>query len=191
MANEKQPDEKMRRREFVRSGMRTVAALAVGSLAGAAAVRAKADEYVWQIDPDKCTQCGRCATDCVLRPSAVKCFHTHGVCGYCDLCGGFHIPTVTDPDTPAEQQLCPTAALERKWIEGPYFEYSIKEDLCIGCALCVQGCEAFGNGSLYMQVQHELCDNCNECAIAVACPADAFVRIPVKQAYLLRRRLKK
>jgi electron transport complex protein RnfB len=50
----------------------------------------------------------------------------------------------------------------------------------------VKGCSAFGNGSLYLQVWHERCENCNECAIAVACPSRAFVRVPASRPYLLK-----
>ena len=47
-------------------------------------------------------------------------------------------------------------------------EYIIDEELCIGCAKCVKGCAAFGNGSLHLQVRHDRCLNCNECTIATA-----------------------
>lgn len=141
---------------------------------------------VWQIDPDKCTQCGRCATHCVLTPSAVKCFHSYSICGYCDLCGGYLRPDAKGRNTGAENQLCPTAALKRKFIENPYYQYTVDEKLCIGCGKCVKGCDMFGNGSLYLQVKHDLCVNCNECAIARACPSDAFRRVPVSDPYLLK-----
>jgi len=35
-----------------------------------------------------------------------------------------------------------------------------------------------------LQVRHDLCDNCNECAIARNCPAEAFVRVPAKTPYI-------
>jgi electron transport complex protein RnfB len=44
----------------------------------------------------------------------------------------------------------------------------------------------FGNGSLYLQVSHDRCLNCNICAISIECPARAFVQVPVSQPYLLR-----
>ncbi len=44
----------------------------------------------------------------------------------------------------------------------------------------------FGNSSLYLQADHARCLNCNQCAIARACPAAAFVRIPSARAYLLK-----
>lgn len=143
-------------------------------------------DTVWQLDPDKCIQCGRCATACVLTPSAVKCVHTYAICGYCDLCSGYYVEKASKLDTAAENQLCPTAAIKRTFIEDPYFEYTIIEDRCIGCAKCVKGCDAFGNGSLFLQIRHDRCTNCNSCAIAEVCPADAFRRVPVEKAYLLK-----
>ena len=69
-------------------------------------------------------------------------------------------------------------------------EYVVDEDLCIGCGKCVEGCARFGNGSLYLQVKHDLCANCNECEIARGCPANAFQRVPAEDAYLLKTRQK-
>ena len=88
------------------------------------------------------------------------------MCGYCDLCGGYLRQGVKTISTGAENQLCPTGAITRKFVEEPYFEYTINKDLCDGCAKCVKGCGDFGNGSLYMQIRHDLCVNCNDCSIA-------------------------
>ena len=140
--------------------------------------------FVWQIDPTKCTQCGRCATECVINPSAVKCVHAFKMCGYCKLCFGYFQPGAAKLDEGAENQLCPTGAIDRRFIEEPYFQYEIEEDLCIGCAKCVKGCNAFGNGSLFLQVRHDICLNCNECAIAKACPSMAFKRVPSDTPYI-------
>jgi electron transport complex protein RnfB len=93
---------------------------------------------------------------------------------------------VKNVDSAAENQLCPTSAIVRTFVEDPYYEYTIDEDLCIGCGVCVKGCASFGNGSLYLQVKHDLCVNCNECAIARACPAHAFRRVPADQPYILK-----
>lgn len=171
------------RREFIQSGVRLSLALALGSVSGLALSKVVKDDYVWQIDPFECTQCGRCATECVMSPSAVKCVHAYDLCGYCDLCGGYFKPDANQLSTAAENQLCPTAAIERKFIEEPYFEYIINEDLCIGCAKCVEGCTAFGNGSLHLQIIHDICLNCNECSIARVCPSNAIKRVPASQAY--------
>lgn len=159
--------------------------LALGSVAGAMTGSAK-DSTWYQIDPQLCTRCGLCATECVLQTSAVKCVHTYAMCGYCELCTGFFIPGAPELNEGAENQLCPTAAIDREFIEEPYFAYNIIEDKCIGCAKCVDGCDRFGNGSLYLQIKHELCQHCNECAIALACPANAIRRVSSKYPYLLK-----
>lgn len=177
------------RRAFLAHGLRGLALLATGGAAGAV-VHAGQPDTVWQIDPDKCTQCGKCATHCVLRPSAVKCVHAYARCGYCKLCFGF-FESETLPEeiagTGAEFQRCPTDAIKRTFIEDPYFEYTIDEPRCIGCGLCVRGCAAYGNGSLFLQIRHDRCVNCNQCAIATACPAGAIRRVPAAHPYLLKR----
>ncbi|MFA6174832.1 MAG: hypothetical protein WC701_14315, partial [Kiritimatiellales bacterium] len=104
----------------------------------------------------------------------------------CDLCGGYLRPDAKERNTGAENQLCPTAALCRQFIEKPYYQYTVDEKLCIGCGKCVKGCGMFGNGSLYLQVKHNICVNCNECSIARACPSDAFRRVPASDPYLLK-----
>jgi electron transport complex protein RnfB len=163
-------------------------ALSLGTLglAGTAFGISRRTEYVWQIDPFKCIQCGRCATNCVLDESAVKCVHDMTMCGYCKICTGFLWPGYAEVNEGAENQLCPVNAIERKYIEGPYFEYTIDESLCVGCGQCVKGCSAFGNGSLYLQVRHDRCLNCNECSIARECPSNAFIRLPVKRPYVIK-----
>ena len=174
------------RREFIQDGARLTLALALGGIGGLSLSKVVKDDYVWQIDPFLCTQCGRCATECVMEPSAVKCVHAYDLCGYCDLCGGYLKPDANARTTAAENQLCPTAAIERKFIEDPYFEYTINEDLCIGCAKCVKGCTAFGNGSLHLQIMHHICVNCNECSIARVCPSDAISRVKSSEAYKVK-----
>lgn len=178
--------KKYDRREFLTNSGRFVLGFGALGLAGLAARNSMGGQMVWQIDPFKCTFCGRCATHCVLSESAVKCVHAYDLCGYCDLCGGYYKPGVTNLNTGAENMLCPTAAIERKFIEEPYFEYEIKEDLCIGCAKCVAGCTSFGNGSLHLQIRYDRCVDCNECAIARVCPSDAISRVPANQPYLIK-----
>jgi Na+-translocating ferredoxin:NAD+ oxidoreductase subunit B len=133
-------------------------------------------------------QCGRCATNCVLNPSAVKCVHAYAMCGYCKLCFGYFQPGASTLSADAENQLCPTGAIRRRFVEDPYFQYTIDEPLCIGCGKCVKGCGSFGNGSLFLQVRHDLCVNCNECSIARGCPVQAYRRVPADQPYLLKGR---
>ena len=121
-----------------------------------------------------------------LQKTKKKCFHANRVCGYCDLCGGYYRPSVKDLNTAAENQLCPTGAITRKFVEEPYFEYTIDESLCTGCGKCVKGCTSFGNGSLFLQIQQDLCQNCNECQIARTCPSDAIKRVSYNEAYQLK-----
>jgi electron transport complex protein RnfB len=179
-------DNNNTRRSFLRTAVRSVAGLTLAGVAYATGRRLQRTNTVWQLDPNKCVQCGRCATECVLEPSAVKCVHAYDVCGYCDLCGGYHQPNAKVTDTAAENQLCPTGAIIRSFVEDPYYEYTIDESLCVGCAKCVKGCGSFGNGSLFLQVRHDICVNCNDCTIARACPANAFTRLPAKHPYLLK-----
>lgn len=178
----------MDRRKFLKKCGTLIASGAVLGVGGVLATKAKGGnaDLFWQIDHELCTQCGRCETDCVLPISAVKCFHANKVCGYCDLCGGYYRSNVKDLNTAAENMMCPTGAITRKFVEEPYFEYTIDENLCNGCGKCVKGCGSFGNGSLYLQIQQDLCLNCNECKISKVCVADAIKRVPKDKAYKLK-----
>ena len=182
-ANDK---KELTRRDLLGRSLRGACVVGLGGAVGVLADRGQAGEMLWQIDPAKCTRCGKCATECVLEISAVKCIHAYAMCGYCDLCTGYFEPDPSDLNTGAENILCPTGALIRSFIEDPYYEYEIDEELCIGCAKCVEGCSLFGNGSLYLQVRHNRCLNCNECSIAAACPAQAFRRVPASQPYIVK-----
>ena len=184
-------EQQKNRRGFLVDGIR-VAAVAIGGTMGGflAGRRSHAADTRWQIDPDECVACGNCATYCVLDESAVKCVQCFDMCGYCDICTGYFDPNYKKLDTGAENQLCPTDAVIRTHIEGKagqnFYEYTIDVDACIGCGKCVKGC-ALMNGSLYLQVMHDRCVNCNECAIAVACPTEAFVKVPQAKPYRLKR----
>lgn len=179
-------DKKYNRREFIQNSMRITLGLAVAGLGGLTLMRSGKENWVWQIDPFTCTQCGRCATTCVMSPSAVKCVQAYDLCGYCDLCTGYFKSGVKDLNTGAENLLCPTSAISRKFIEEPYFQFDIIEDLCIGCGKCVKGCTSFGNGSFILQIRHDRCQNCNECAIARMCPSDAITRVPANKPYMIK-----
>jgi electron transport complex protein RnfB len=177
------------RRAFLADWLRVAGAIGIGGALSALAVRkGRSGKLVWQLDPAKCIACGNCATHCVLDESAVKCVHSFGMCGYCDLCTGYFRPAPPALNSAAENQLCPTGAIKRSFVEDPYFEYTIDERLCIGCGKCVKGCNAFGNGSIYLQVRHDRCLGCNECAIAAACPSQAYRRVPADDPYLLKIR---
>lgn len=174
------------RRKFLRMGLQGIAGAATIGVGAGLFMNSGQEKLVWQLNPEKCIQCEKCAVNCVLPQSAVKCIHTYAMCGYCDLCSGYLRPGTSIRDTGAESAICPTGAIKRTFIEDPYFEYQIDHELCIGCGRCVKGCDAFGNGSLYLQVQRELCVDCNECSIARSCPSQAYERIPATQAYILR-----
>jgi electron transport complex protein RnfB len=174
------------RRRFFRDGGRVAGLTGLGTLVGVLGARSAGRTTVWQIDPAKCLRCDQCATACVLPQSAVKCVQKYEICGYCKLCTGYFIPNPPDLSTAAENQVCPTAAIKRRFIEDPYYEYTIDEKLCIGCAKCVEGCTRFGNGSFFLQVRHDRCVNCNECAIAKVCPGDAFRRVTLDHPYKLK-----
>ena len=179
------------RREFIANGLRIAGVVSVGTLGGfLAGRRGQASENRWQIDPDKCVACGNCATYCVLDESAVKCVQCFDMCGYCNRCTGYYtLDGLDSRDTAAEDLLCPTEAIIRTFVEGKagqnFYEYTIDTEACIGCAMCVKGC-ALMNGSLYLQVMHDRCVNCNECAIAVACPSDAFVNVSSDKPYRMK-----
>jgi electron transport complex protein RnfB len=187
--------DKQNRRKFLNTAVRGVIFGGIAVVTGDLLFRqgaplfgknSKSGPMVWQLDPAKCIQCGRCATNCVKTPSAVRCTHAYSMCGYCNLCSGYFKPGTKTLDTGGEKQLCPTSAIKRNFVEDPFYEYTIEEALCIGCGKCVKGCGAFGNGSLQLQVRHHLCDNCNDCAIARSCPADAFTRVPLSDPYMLK-----
>lgn len=179
--------KRVSRKQFIKTVLKGAVLFILGGVFfGRASRMLTRGGQVWQIDPEKCVKCGRCATACVLAPSAVKCVHQYDMCGYCDLCFGYFQPGARKLTEAAENQLCPTHAIKRNFIEEPYFEYTIDESLCIGCGKCVKGCNLFGNGSLYLQVRHDRCKNCNECSIAMVCPGEAFIRVPASKGYAKR-----
>ena len=187
---EEQKNKSGTRRDFLKTAGRFIVASPVLALPVILARKTDGKGYVWQIDPYKCTSCELCRTTCVMTPSAVKSTNAFPMCGYCDFCPGFLRQGAKTFNTAAENQLCPTGAIKRKFIEEPYFEYTIDEALCDGCSKCVKACADFGNGSLYLQIMHNLCINCNQCAIARKCPSDAVIRVPSSEPYV-RKELKK
>lgn len=176
------------RREFLRNGLRLLGLAAVGGVLTGIGSRTLASPTVWQIDPAKCVFCGQCATACVLTPSAAKCVHAYAMCGYCNLCFGYYRDQRSDNGVGAENLRCPTDAIERTFVDDPYYQYVINEEKCIGCSLCVKGCTAYGNGSLFLQIRHDRCVNCNQCSIATICPSQAIIRIPAAKPYIIKTR---
>ena len=147
------------RRRFLMDSLRVAGVVTLGTGMGfLAGSKGRATETRWQIDPDKCVGCGKCAINCVLDESAVKCVQCFDMCGYCDICTGYLATQYQQVDTAAENQLCPTDAIVRTLIEEKagqrFYEYTIEVAQCIGCGVCVKGC-ALMNGSLYLQVMHD------------------------------------
>jgi len=175
--------DSVNRRDFIRKSLHIFSGFSIGGLAGFLFSKSSTEEMVWQLDPSICVQCEKCSVNCVLPQSSVKCVHSYSMCGYCS---GYLQPGAKSRDTGAENQLCPSGAITRTFVEEPYFEYTVDEELCIGCGKCVKGCISFGNGSLYLQNRHDRCLNCNQCSIARLCPSQAWKRVPASRPYILR-----
>ena len=64
----------IRRKEFLQMCGSVIAGGAVLAAGAKLATKTKGkqSDVFWQIDPARCTQCGRCETDCVLPVSAVS-----------------------------------------------------------------------------------------------------------------------
>jgi electron transport complex protein RnfB len=174
------------RRQFIDRSARVVCWLGLGSAAGLLTRRAAADT-VYQVDPLKCTACDLCRTSCVISHSAVKAVNDFDRCGYCMLCPAYYDVT-SKPDARGipSGKVCPRDALKRRVVgavdpddpNNNYYEYTIDEALCDGCGKCIKACKApAGNGSLRLEIRYDRCLECNSCAIAVACPDVAILRV--------------
>jgi len=180
--------EKSTRRQFIDRSCRILGFAAIGGAAGLLSHRASSNA-VYQVDPGKCTACDLCRTSCVLSLSAVKAVNQFDKCGYCMLCPAyFDISSAPNEKAIPSGKVCPQDALKRRVVgrvdeEDPnnnYYEYTIDETLCDGCGKCVKACKPpMGNGSLRLEIRYARCVECNECAIQIACPDRAIVRIPV------------
>ncbi|MFQ5807348.1 MAG: 4Fe-4S binding protein [Phycisphaerae bacterium] len=188
-------NERPTRREVLGHAVRGATVIGLGGVAGYLSQKAGA-EGTWQIDCEKCVNsrlgavgvdfCELCATTCVLALSAVRAVNDYSKCGRCYICPAyFDIKSAVDEEGLPSQKLCPRDAIERKPIgyidpDDPannFYEYIIDETLCNGCGKCVLACkEPAGLSSIRLEVRHDLCLDCNRCAIAIACPDEAYER---------------
>jgi electron transport complex protein RnfB len=183
--------EKSTRRRFIEGSCRVLGLATLGGAAGLLTERASATA-VYQVDPNKCKTCDLCRTSCVLSLSAVKAVNDFEKCGYCMLCPAF-MDVMSKPDEKGVPtgKVCPQDALKRKVVgkvdaddpNNNYYEYVVDEARCDGCGKCVKAClPPAGNGSLRLEIRYSRCVECNECAIRIACPDSAIVRVSVPGA---------
>ncbi len=180
--------ERSTRRQFFDRSFRIVGFAGIGAAAGLLTRRASGNA-VFQVDPLKCTACDLCRTSCVLSLSAVKAVNDFDKCGYCMLCPAYYDVTSQPDDRGVPSgKVCPQDALKRRVVgkydaEDPnnnYYEYVVDETRCDGCGKCVKACKApAGNGSLRLEIRYARCVECNECAIQIACPDSAIVRVAI------------
>jgi len=159
------------RRVFLLRAARGVGGVALAGGAGALFLRADGVQ-LHQIDAAGCTACGLCETECVCKPSAVKCVNDFAKCGYCEFCYGYyyHAPASDDP----KNLVCAPGAIIRRKVGEVQYEYTIDEAKCNGCGKCVLLCRKFGNGSFRLEIRRDLCKECNRCAIGAVCPPTAI-----------------
>ncbi len=178
--------DKSTRRQFIDRSVRIIGFAGIAGAAGLLARRASSDA-VYQVDPFKCTACDLCRTSCVLSLSAVKAVNDFDKCGYCMLCPAYYdVTTYPDEKGIPTGKVCPQDALKRRVVgrvdeEDPnnnYSEYVVDETRCDGCGKCVKACKPpAGNGSLRLEIRYARCVECNECAILIACPDHAIIRL--------------
>ena len=188
-------NEEPTRRDVLKTVARGTGLIVLGG-AGAFLVRRAGADGTWRVDPGRCINirlgttgvaaCELCATSCVRPLSAVRAVNEFGDCGRCCICPAYYdVTSEVGPDGLPSRKLCPRDAIERKAIGevdpndplNNFYEYTIDKTKCNGCGKCVMGCkEPAGLGSIRLEVRHDLCLDCNRCAIAQVCPDDAVLR---------------
>ncbi|MBL0159673.1 MAG: 4Fe-4S binding protein [Bryobacterales bacterium] len=185
------------------SRRQVVAVTGLGLTAGFLVKKAEG-QVVWQIDSKSCVNsklgevgvkvCDLCVKECVVTQSAVRAVNEFSKCGRCCVCPAyFNVKSAVGKDGLPSEKLCPRDAILRKPIgevdpndpANNFYEYVIDEAKCDGCGKCVMACkEPAGLGSIVLRVRHDLCVNCNNCAISQACPKDAITQWPALKAVL-------
>ena len=183
------------RRDVLGHAVRGTGLLVLGGGVIRLARKAEA-EGVWWIDTEKCINirlgatgvevCDLCSTDCVLPLSAIRAVNEFSECGRCCICPAYYdVTSEVGEDGLPSGKLCPRDAIERKPIgeidpDDPlnnFYEYTIIKERCNGCGRCVMGCkEPAGLGSIRLEVDYELCLDCNRCSISQVCPDDAILQ---------------
>jgi electron transport complex protein RnfB len=179
---------------------------AVAGMSGAAGylVHKAQGQIVWQVAGAKCLNsrpgeagvnvCELCLKECVVANSAVRAVNEFSKCGRCYICPAYYnVKSAVDREGLPSGKLCPRDAIARRPIgdvdpadpANNFYEYVIDENKCDGCGKCVMACkEPAGLGSIRLRVRHNLCVNCNRCAISQACPKDALYQAPVSKAVI-------
>lgn len=180
---------------------RMAALTGLGATAGFLVNKAEG-QVVWQIDSTTCVNsklgevgvkvCDLCVKECVVTQSAVRAVNEFSKCGRCYICPSYYnVKSAVDRNGLPSEKLCPRDAILRKPIgfvdpsdpANNFYEYVIDEAKCDGCGKCVMACkEPAGLGSITLRVRHDLCVNCNHCAISKACPKDALSQWPTPLA---------
>ncbi len=193
--------EPVSRRGALRRITRGAALLGMGGTAGYLIQKAEG-QIVWQIDATRCLNsrlgevgvkvCDLCLKECVVTQSAVRAVNEFSKCGRCCICPAYYnVTSAVGRDGLPSEKLCPRDAIARKSIgevdpadpANNFYEYVIDEAKCDGCGKCVMACkEPAGLGSITLRVRHDLCVNCNNCAISIACPKDAVLQLEVRKA---------
>ena len=175
------------RRRFIRFGGQLIAGAALGGTAWRIFTGADPDAefiqpkgpYVWRINLEKCTFCGKCETACVRKPSAVKAVNDQTKCSYCVACYG-HISDLSVSSEMIQSKgvrVCPYDAVVRKELSGGkdgYHVYTIDEARCTACGKCTKRCNDLGTKSMFLVIRPDLCIGCNRCNIAAHCPENAI-----------------
>lgn len=188
-------------------GLSRAAALAGMTGAAAFLVKKAEGQIVWQVDSGRCLNsrvgeadskvCDLCLKECVVTQSAVRAVNDFAQCGRCAICPAyFNVSSAVGPDGLPSEKLCPRDAIARKPIgeidpadpANNFYEYVIDEVKCDGCGKCVMACkEPAGLGSIRLMIRHNLCVDCNRCAISQACPKDALIQLTVPKALVSQR----